>query len=748
MSRLSELLQQASAVNPELGKALAEETRALTKRRNFGLVFEQHRPESVRLPGRPVRRGDKVHVLPARGSAGAGSMDLWRVTELDKSTDPAVATVAAVDNDQRRTVSIDDLVVVAEHRDRIYPGLTEVDRVERDLSKPFHTVINAENLHALELLGYTHRHAVDVIYIDPPYNTGAKDWKYNNDYVDGQDAYRHSKWLSFMERRLLLAKELLNPADSVLILTIDEKEYTRIGILLEQVFPEARIQMVSSNINPAGSSRPGAFGRADEYLYFVKFGKSAPAALSLGMGEWLGGVARKSRGGLLWNMLNRTGTGALRSDSPNLFYPVFVTADATRFVGVGDPLGIDEDKEDANVPEGAVAIWPIRRDGTEGRWMLSAGRLREMIAEGFVRLGRPRGADTTINYLKAGEANKVRAGLFPVIGRADDGSVIVDESGYQARYIPTSQWRIGSHDASRFGSGLVASFLPDRSFTFPKSLYAVEDALRFFVADKPDAVIVDFFAGSGTTGHAVARLNHADGGRRQAILVTNNEVSADESKTLTKKGLRPGDPEWEALGIARYVTFPRLKAAITGIATDGNPVKGRYSVERETTEKIELTDAQKSALREAGVPLSGLRVAKKAETVTDPFDMADGMLENAAFFDLTYESPLMVGQHRAFERIAPLLWLRAGARGAIVESIPEAGWALGDTYAIIENMDRAKVFVDALAERDEVTLAYIVTDDDRRFQMLCAQLPSRVTAVRLYESYLMNFEVNTGRGVA
>jgi adenine-specific DNA-methyltransferase len=141
-------------------------------------------------------------------------------------------------------VALGDLVVVAEFRDTIYPGPGE------------HRQGNARRRQALPH-GHQRRelpraegadlHApgkVDAIYIDPPYNTGAKDWKYNNDYVEGDDLYRHSKWLAMMERRLLVAKELLNPADSVLIVTIDEKEYLRLGLLLEQVFPEARIQMV------------------------------------------------------------------------------------------------------------------------------------------------------------------------------------------------------------------------------------------------------------------------------------------------------------------------------------------------------------------------------------------------------------------------------------------------------------------------------------------------------------------------
>src|SRR5699024_4131092 len=131
---------------------------------------------------------------------------------------------------------------------------------------------NAENFHALEMLTYTHRHSVDCIYIDPPYNSGAQDWKYNNNYVEADVDYRHSKWLAFMERRLKVARELLNPEDSVLIVTIDEKEHLRLGLLLEQTFPEADIQMVSSVINRAGSPRSGRFSRVDEYIFYVFLG--------------------------------------------------------------------------------------------------------------------------------------------------------------------------------------------------------------------------------------------------------------------------------------------------------------------------------------------------------------------------------------------------------------------------------------------------------------------------------------------
>ena len=142
---------------------------------------------------------------------------------------------------ERERLLLDSLVVISEFGEPVLPGLRYLGAVERGGDKPYHVVINGENYHALEALRFTHAGKVDCIYIDPPYNSGARDWKYNNDYVDDTDAYRHSKWLAFMERRLKLAKDLLNPDDSVLIVTIDEKEYLRLGLLLEQTFAGARI---------------------------------------------------------------------------------------------------------------------------------------------------------------------------------------------------------------------------------------------------------------------------------------------------------------------------------------------------------------------------------------------------------------------------------------------------------------------------------------------------------------------------
>jgi adenine-specific DNA-methyltransferase len=703
VSRLTDLIAQAKAKDPQLGADLDMEFKVLSSRLPFGLNFERHRPEAVELPQRPIRKGDKVRILSPRGSTKKGDQRLWRVKGVRKEGDGRRAhlELLAVAQSETQSLSVDDLVVVAEFRDVVYPGLASTGRVERGGTKPYHTVINGENYHVLKALTYTHRGKVDAIYIDPPYNTGAKDWKYNNDYVEADDLYRHSKWLAMMERRLLLAKELLNPADSVLIVTIDEKEYLRLGLLLEQIFAEARIQMVSSVINPKGATRSSAFGRTDEYLFFVMVGEASPNPVPLST-EWK--IVRDRRAeGLRWAELLRAGSHTRRQDSPNQFYPVFIhdDADGPKFASVGEAY-FGEDRNEVKPPNGCVAVWPIRADGTEGNWQNSASSLRKLIEEGFARLGKWRGEKTAITYLKKGEQSKVKLGVFPIVGRRSDNSIIVDRADYEPVFIPGTQWRISSHNAEQGGTNLQKLLIPGRKFPFPKSLYAVEDALRFFLKKKLEAVVLDFFTGSGTTAHAVMRLNRQDGGQRQCISVTNNEVGADEHKALREQGLRPGDDEWEQWGICDYITKPRVKAAITGETPDEVPIKGDYKF-------------------------------------TDEFPMSEGFLENAEFFTLTYETALLVDHNLAFARIAPLLWMRAGSSGARIDELPANGWAVVNSYGLLVDVDTATPFIKVVSKAQGLRIVFIVTDDDRRFQSIAQRLPEGVEPVRLYESYLTNF---------
>lgn len=711
MSRLTDLIARARAKDAALGEELEKEFKALSSRRAFGLNFERHKPESVELPGRPVRKGDKVRILPPRGSTKKGDQTIWKVLKLSKKEKTRFAELEQIDveNPQISEVAVDDLVVVAEFRDYIYPGLVSTGKIERGGDKPYHTVINGENFHVLEALTYTHRGKIDAIYIDPPYNSGAKDWKYNNNYVDKEDIYRHSKWLAMMERRLLLAKELLKPEESVLIVTIDEKEYLRLGLLLEQIFPEARLQMVSSQINPAAVARAGAFGRSDEYIYFVKFGVSSPRRVELNR-EWVSSKGRTHNVAVRWDLLRRSGKkGSGRKDSPGCFYPIYVDPTGPKIAKIGEALPVHVSEPDH--VDGTVAVLPIRKDGSEGRWQWTPETLESRLKEGRVRISGSAEKGFTVSILKPGEYKKILDGEVNVIGYEVDGSVIVEGQGDSdsVRAIPSTQWRIASHDATQYGTRLLDScFLPGRDFPYPKSLYAVEDALRFFVVDNPEAVVLDFFSGSGTTAHAVMRLNKQDGGYRQCISITNNEVSEEEQKTLRKKGVRPGDPEWEMRGICDYITKPRLQAAITGKTPEGKSIEGDYKF-------------------------------------TDEFPMADGFEENAEFFTLTYETSVAVRHNVAFKRIAPLLWMRAGSQGSRIERIPEQGWDVVEAYGVLVNLDQSTKFCKAIKARESVRIAYIVTDDDRRFQAVARHLPNLVEPVRLYESYLSNFRFSMGR---
>jgi adenine-specific DNA-methyltransferase len=739
LSRLTDLIAQVKVRDSAVGQELEREFKVLGSRRSFGLNFERHLPETVELPGKPMRKGDKVRILPPRGSTTKGDQRLWKVLRLETANGTRLAQVEPLETAQpkRQQVAIEDIVVVAEFKDYIYPGLVSRGKVERGGSKPFHTVINAENFHALEALTFTHRGKVDLIYIDPPYNSGARDWKYNNDYVEREDLYRHSKWLAMIERRLVIAKDLLNLNNSALIVTIDEREYLRLGLLLEQIFPDANMQMISTLINSKGTGRANEFRRVDEYIYFLWFGDAKlgrMAAISSlpnvtpvsekeqddeegdeeGIDE--GGEERspdRLTPGLDWQTFRRRDLASRRGTKkggPRQFYPIYVNVNSGQIEAIGDPLPHSAPRENAPNRKGCEAVFPIRKDGTEMNWSTIGPTFAKRWKEGYARAGRASPnypQKYIIQYLKAGSIKDIEDGRAVITGKNSDGSVIAD---YVEAVVksPTTQWALKSHNAEHYGTGVLTSLIPGRTFPFPKSLYAVEDALRIFVADKPQAVVLDFFAGSGTTCHAVMRINRQDGQRRQCISVTNNEVKAEEQVSFRKARLRPGDTEWEKFGICDYITEPRIAAAITGKAHDGKEIDGSYKF-------------------------------------ADEFPMAEGFEANVEFFTLTYETPVAVSHNRAFERVAALLWMRAGSEGRRIQKIPAQGWEVADTYGLLIDLDRAAPFCKAVESKGTIQIAYIVTDDERRFQSVARRLPEAIEPVRLYESYLTNFRFSMGR---
>jgi adenine-specific DNA-methyltransferase len=406
-----------------------------------------------------------------------------------------------------------------------------------------------------------------------------------------------------------------------------------------------------------------------------------------------------------WKSLLRLASTGQTEGRFNLFYPLFFDSETLRFLRAGKPIAEGVDIDSVEVPAGESVLWPISKDRSDGRWSLSVGKFNEYLAKGYIKFGSRNGGGRTPYYLMSGQISAIDRGDLQIVGRDEDGVVALNWVTSQRQ--PMTIWNKPSHSTSGHGTTLLRDLLPGRRFPYPKSLYAVEDALRFFVADRPEAVVLDFFAGSGTTAHAVMRLNREDGGRRQCILVTNNEVAADEQKALREQRLRPGDSDWEQWGICDYITKPRVAAAITGKTPDGTPINGNYKF-------------------------------------TDEFSMADGFDENAEFFTLTYETPVAVSHNLAFEKVAPLLWMRAGSTGRRIDVLPAAGWDVADTHGLLIDLDKASAFTKAIKRKPGPRIAYIVTDDERRFQTVARQLPGGVEPVRLYESYLTNFRFSVG----
>lgn len=703
MAAINDLISQIQ--DETLRNRIQEEVSKMAKQKKFGLVFEEHMPESTPLYDMPIKRGCNVMRRDSKDDKS-----IYVVLKVEGDT---AVCVKPEQKDEAVTFELKDIVRVAEFGKPIYPYLKPLDSVcnapDSDL---WHTLIEADNYHALQLLEYLYAGKVDCIYIDPPYNTGAKDWKYNNDYVDGNDAYRHSKWLSFMQRRLQLAKKLLNPANSVLIVTIDEKEYLHLGCLMEEMFSEANMQMISSAINGKGVARNSEFARVNEYVYIVRFGECGVNPLPL-PDEWIGNVKTSTTKQVRWGSLMRSGSGALRSDSPGCFYPIFISKDKKHFCGAGEVVPAEVDRSTVEVPEGIIALFPVHDDGVEGRWQYSRDKFLEIQRKGYVRISTQtaNGKEATLRYISEGWQKKVESGQITVLGRAEDGSVIIDDSDYEKEFIPGNQWWIPAHDATEFGSKLLTNFIGKR-FSFPKSLYAVHDVIRFFVTNNPNALIVDFFAGSGTTMHAVNLLNAEDGGHRRCIMVTNNEVSADEAKMLKDKGYQPGDAEWEKLGIAHYVTWPRTVCSIKGQDVNGAPLKGNYLGSE------------------------------------PPIHMADGFKANAAFFKLGFLDPTAVSLGMRFSEMLPTLWLKTGAKGKCPEltgeQMPDMLILPENQFAVLINENTFADFAEKLAEHPEIQTVFVATDYEVNYQSMVKNLNVE-NAYQLYRDYLDHFRVNRGR---
>ena len=700
MALLQDLIRQIE--DPVLRDRITAETDKLLKQKKFGLVFEEHLPECTPLYEVPVRVGGMVAKKTGYVS------DIYFVTKIEGEA----ATCVNRETREESVIPLDELVTIAQFGEPIYPYLKPIDTVcnapDSDL---WHTLIEADNYHALQLLEYLYAGKVDCIYIDPPYNTGAKDWKYNNDYVDGSDTYRHSKWLSMMEKRLKLAKKLLNPDDSVLIVTIDEKEYLHLGCLLEELFQEASIQMISSVINPKGNRRDDQFSRCEEHIFFVYFGNARISSNGTDMLRPQDDIKAGDKSIRLRALLRQASNHGKRTDRPNLFYPLLFEKKTGKFIGHGPVLSITENREDYIPPENTVAMFPIGANGTELTWNLQPETLMSKHKQHFLSFGKWDGKQRTGYYLSAGQEENFKKGMYTVVGTDADGAYIIELKEDTVKDVrPLTIWHKKEHSASDYGTSLINSIIGSGRFSFPKSLYAVKDTLFFFVANKPNALIVDFFAGSGTTLHAVNLLNAEDGGQRRCILVTNNEVSADEAKELTKQGYKPGDPEWERLGIAHYVTWERTRCSIEGHDVNGLPLKGNY--------------------------------------IGSDLPMAEGFKANAAFFKLGFLDKTRVALGAQFKELLPVLWMKANAVGVCPtlegDDLPHMLVLPQNHFAVLLEEPSFKKFSEELAKHPEIDTVFIVTDSVNAYREMIRSMDGKQT-YQLYRDYLDNFRINTGR---
>lgn len=694
MANINETISEVAKLNPELARQIQK----YVKEHSYGLVFEHNLPEAVRLYKKQPAVGDTVNILAPRGKKETEENSVpWCVKYIDNG-------VAYLEHDgEAKDVLLEDTCVLVSYRDVIYPGLKEIDRVERgNPEDPYHMVINSENYHALEALTYAYAGKVDCIYIDPPYNKkDTKDWKYNCNYVDGNDQYKHSKWLAFMERRLKLAKQLLNPKDSMLIIAIDEVECARLSILLEQLFPASNIDMVTTVTNPRGKQRTGRFSRTEEYLFFVQNGN---ATIHQEEDMDATGVTNISWRTMRRSSLNqRRGNHGYGAVGPNQFYPIYVN-DKGKIVDIGSPLPETQDITDFPAPEGTTAVFPIRDDGTEMNWAMTNTTCAEMLKKGYIRVGRytpKKPQKWELSYLLSGIVDDVESGRATIIGKNPDGSIkaiYVDE----IKKAPVSVWMRPSHNAETEGTNLLKNiFADEKRFPYPKSLYAVRDCLKYYLDDKLNALVVDFFAGSGTTLHAINLMNNDDGGHRRCICVTNNEVSEKEENEFISKGLRPYDEEWQKYGIANHVTWPRTVCSIEGHDVNGNPLNGEYL---------------------------GSDAAYE-----------DGFKANAVFFELTYESAWPIRLDNAFNAIAPILWMQAGCQGPIIRKIGKS-YLTTDYYGVLFDYGQASKFCEKVKNTPTIKTVFVVTDDQRRYSNMCKRLPG-IEVHRLYETFLRTFEI-------
>jgi len=391
------------------------------------------------------------------------------------------------------------------------PVLKEVKgkEIKTDPSKPVNILIEGDNYHALSVLNCTHQNRVDFIYIDPPYNTGARDWKYNNAYVDKSDTWRHSKWLSFLRNRLRLAKMLLKD-DGIICVTIDDYEMPRLWLLMDEIFGESNhLGTLVIRNNPKGRKTERKLSLIHEYaLFFGKSEESFIKKLEVNPEDKTHNYKQDDDGN--WYLpvnLRKQGVDSLATlksgKISERYYPIYYDPKTGRI---------------STKHKYSVEILPIDSKGAKRIWRRSKDVIDEMFDNG------------ELWYKKTKNGHQV---YYKFYGGLDGEP-------------PQSIWLNSLFSASEHGTQTLDRILGKRElFPYPKSPFAVGQCIKISTLNK-NAIVLDFFAGSGTTLHSILELNKNDNGLRKCILVTNNENN-----------------------ICDEVCYPRVKNVINGYKFTG-----------------------------------------------------------------------------------------------------------------------------------------------------------------------------------
>lgn len=651
MAALDELISKIQ--DDELRGLIKAEFDKLRKRKKFGLVFESANEFSP-LFGLPV----KVGALVAKKNGGL--KEFFKVTALDGDI------ASCFDGKQTHLLSRADLIVVNRLGDSICPALSKIDDVANAPdSNLWHVLIEAENFHALQLLRYLYAGKVDCIYIDPPYNTGARDWKYNNDYVDANDNYRHSKWLAMMERRLALSKELLSDSGAIFI-SIDDNEQASLKFLCDEIFGAHNFVAQITLVTNLSGRDYGGVARMHEYILIYR----KTAALKINLINDVEGKFKlfDELGGFELRELRNRNVRFNVDNRPNLYYPFYI-----------DPNNADENglhKISLDFQLGWHELYPLESQGVKTVW----------------RWGKEKSAaNINVNIM----AKSMRNNRWMIV-----------EKYREERKMVRSVWT-EKEFRNEAGTLLLKNFFGERAFDYPKSLDVLLRVIE--MATNKNSLVLDFFAGSGTTLHAVNLLNAEDGGRRRCILVTNNEVSEAEAKRLTAEGLTPADDAWQELGIARHVTWQRTVCSIEGHDINGAPLKGTYL----GTERA----------------------------------MADGFAANAIFFKLTSLDKDAVAAGDCFKELLAVLWLKAGGLGKCptleAETLPPYKIFAENKFAVLLDERRFGDFAEAL-KHAAIETVFIVTGSNAALNRMRALL-GVPKAYRLYGDYLKNIKLKEAR---